>query len=303
MSDDLYTTLGVQQDCSQEDLKKAYRKLQMKHHPDKGGDMEYSKKINAAYSTLGDSEKRRQYDMKKANPFVGGMGGLNNDFFKMFFNGGNMPFGPMNGMSNDPNIRIFHNGRMFNVNNAALRKPAPIIKHIDITIMQAYAGGSVPLEIERWCQEGDVRKVEREKIYIPIRAGVDNNEIIIVRNKGNVINDNLRGDVKIFIRIANNTHFKRNGLNLLYRKRITLKEALTGFSFDLKHLSGKIYVINNQDGKIITPSFKKIINHMGMRRERKHPAPPIIGDLIIDFTIEFPENLTENQIKQLKKIL
>ena len=71
--DDLYKTLGVAKDASDEDIKKAYRKLAFKFHPDTNpGDKaaeEHFKQINAAYSVLGDKDKRRQYDMGAADPF------------------------------------------------------------------------------------------------------------------------------------------------------------------------------------------------------------------------------------------
>ena len=71
--DDLYKTLGVTKDASDEDIKKAYRKLAFKFHPDTNpGDKaaeEHFKQINAAYSVLGDKDKRRQYDMGAADPF------------------------------------------------------------------------------------------------------------------------------------------------------------------------------------------------------------------------------------------
>ena len=63
----------------------------------------------------------------------------------------------------------------------------------------------------------------------------------------------IKGDVKIFINITNDTELQRQGLNLVLNKTITLKEALCGFSFDLKYITGKIYKINNAtDVKIIT---------------------------------------------------
>ena len=302
--DDLYTILGVSNDAKHDDIKKAYRKLQMKHHPDKGGDPEICKKINDAYSILGDTERRQQYDMQKNNPFNGNLG-MHNAIFKMFFGGGmgGMP-GWMNmggGFQGPPQMHIFHNGKQFNMN--MLRKPMPIIKHIEISLEEAFKGTNIPLEIERWCQDGDIKRVEREKIYVNVRAGIDDNEIITIPQKGNIINDNLRGDIKINVKIKNTSDFTRKGLHLIYKKKITLKEALTGFKFDLTHLSGKTYVINNQEGRIIKPSFHKVIQHMGMRRERRHPAPPLSGDLIVTFDIVFPDSLTDEQITKLKEIL
>ena len=66
---DYYKLLGVNENSSQDEIKKAFRKLSLKHHPDRGGDAEEFKKINEAYSTLGDVEKKRMYDMQKNNYF------------------------------------------------------------------------------------------------------------------------------------------------------------------------------------------------------------------------------------------
>ena len=302
---DLYEILGISNDANQEDIKKSYRKLQMRHHPDKGGDPEVCKKINDAYGVLGDVELRQQYDMQKNNPF--NEMGMQNEIFKMFFGGDvgglpnwmNMQGG--NGFPGGGRMHIFHNGQPVHFN--MLRKPTPIIKRIEISLKEAFIGTNVPLEIERWCQEGDIKRVEREKIYINVRVGIDDNEMITIPQKGNIINDNLKGDIKVYVKIKNTSDFILKGLNLIYKKKITLKESLTGFKFDLKHLSGKTYVINNQGGRIIKPHFHKVLQHMGMRRERRHPAPPLAGDLIITFEIVFPDSLTDEQITQLKEIL
>ena len=154
-------------------------------------------------------------------------------------------------------------------------KPIPIVKHIDITIKQAYEGCMLPLEIERWCINGDVKQKEKEKIYINIPAGVDNNELIIHREKGNIINDKNIGDVKIFIVVKNTTNYTRKGLDLYYNKSITLKESLCGFSFDLKHISGETYKINNNRGNIVSNGYSKTIKNLGMKRKNK------IGNLIM----------------------
>ena len=93
---------------------------------------------------------------------------------------------------------------------------------------------------------------------------------------------------------------KREGLDLIYVKPVSVKEALIGFSFDLNHLSGKTYRINNKDGKVITDDYKKVVNFMGMKRERPHPASPVVGQLIIKFKIKFPETLTDEQKKAIE---
>ncbi len=59
----MYEVLGVPRDATDEDIKRAYKKLAMQHHPDKGGDAEQFQKISQAYETLSDPEKRRQLDI------------------------------------------------------------------------------------------------------------------------------------------------------------------------------------------------------------------------------------------------
>ena len=70
---DYYSTLGVPRDASQEEIKKAYRKLAMTHHPDRGGNPTEFQKLNDAYEVLSDISKRQQYDNPSArNPFNDG---------------------------------------------------------------------------------------------------------------------------------------------------------------------------------------------------------------------------------------
>jgi DnaJ family protein B protein 4 len=179
-----------------------------------------------------------------------------------------------------------------------MQKPPPIIKSIRITIEQAYLGCSLPIEVERWVLQNDIKHHEFETIYVPIHRGIDENEFIILREKGNIVNDTLKGDVKITIQIDNSSVFKRHGLDLIYTKTLTLKEALCGFSIELMHLSGKKLTLSNITNRtIISPNSKKVIGEFGMVREN------MIGNLIIEFVIQFPEKITDEQSKILADIL
>jgi len=284
--DNYYNILGVHENATADEIKKAYRKLQMKYHPDKNpGDNEskhMTQKINEAYETLRDDKKKMEYDMFRNNSFMRmnshgphNMDNMDipiNDIFNMMFGG--------------PKIHVFH-----------MNKPIPIIQSLTITMEQVYNGASVPLEIERWILEDGIKVFEKETIYVDIPKGIDENELIILRDKGNVINDNCRGDIKISIVVINTSNFKRNGLDLLLEKTISLKEALTGFSFELNHINGKSYILINNKGSIVPSGYKKIYKKMGLIRGNH------TGDLVIQFNVEFPDKLTTEQIDKLIEIL
>ena len=297
MNQNHYVTLGVSKDASQDEIKKKYRKLSLQHHPDRGGNEETFKKLSEAYEHIGDPENRQKYDMEQNNPFLGGGGGGggmpfgNDHLFNMMFGG--MPPG-FPGGPGGPNIQIFRNG--VPVNNP-LQRASPIIKTIEITLEQAYNGCNLPIEIERWILVEDKKQVEKETIYIDVPKGIDENEIIIIKDKGNVISDTNKGEIKIFIKITNNTDFTRHGLDLLFTREITLKESLCGFSFDMKYFNGKTFKINNSAGTVIQPNYKKMIPNMGLERNSHK------GHLIIEFTIKFPESLTKEQSDKISEIL
>ena len=328
-SESYYDILGVNDKSSKNDIKRAYRELSLKYHPDRNcGNTDFNSKfqqINEAYETLGDDQKREEYDQSKNNPFLkmsmgGGMGGGLDDLLNNLFsagmmgglNGGmgvNNPFFSEGGFSmhqmhpgfaggmGGPNIRVFHTSSAGHSPVPALQKPTPIVKTISIDMEQVLNGGNIPVDIERWIIENDLKVFENETLYVPIPQGIDDNEIIILKNKGNVLNDECRGDVKLFIKVENNTEFERHGLDLLINKTISLKEALCGFSFELKYINGKTYTLNNTLGNIIPPNYKKVIMNMGLTREGR------IGNLIIHFIVEFPEKMEVSKLEALNNIL
>ena len=164
--------------------------------------------------------------MQRNSPFVQMGGGDPNidNIMKMFFGGGGIP-GMDNGFShnvhfsmggNMPNIQVFRNGRPVNINT--IRKPAPITKTIEISIQDAYSGVTHPIHVERWVMYGNERRVEKEKMYVNILPGIDDGERMILKNKGNIANEQNKGDIQLFIKIKNETPFIRDGLDLIYKK-------------------------------------------------------------------------------------
>jgi DnaJ-class molecular chaperone len=81
---DFYQILGVAENATQDEIKKAYRRLAVEHHPDKGGDENKFKEISESYDTIGDENKRSQYDNQRRNPFANMGGGGFNPFEDMF---------------------------------------------------------------------------------------------------------------------------------------------------------------------------------------------------------------------------
>lgn len=305
---DYYKILNVEKNASQEEIKKSYRKLSLKVHPDKGGDENKFKELNEAFQILGDENKRKEYDFKLqfGNRNIN-MGfnmrenmGIPADILNMMFGGGNIPgnmpffnFSQSMNSENGPNIRIFRNG-VEQVN--PMSKPVPIIKTIEITLEDAYNGVNKPVDIERWIKEEDTKRFEKETIYINIPKGSDNNEIIFIRDKGNIISENNKGDIKLFLKVVNNTSFERNGLDLIYKKNISLKEALCGFSFEIKYFNDRKFNIKNENN-IIKQGYNKLVQGLGLTRGEQ------TGNLIIVFEIEFPDILSKEQTDKLREIL
>ena len=319
MSDNFYKVLGVDEKASKEDIKKSYRTLQMKYHPDRNNNSQdaniMTQKLNEAYETLGDDEKREEYDMTRNNPFLRGGSNMDvpmDDIINMIFGGmGGMQMGgfpgmpgmggmqmrgmpSMHGLPPGTKIHFFQGGNPMNFQQ--MQKPTAILKNIVIKLSQVLTGVNIPLEIERWIMEQGMKVFESETIYVTIPKGIDDGELILLKDKGTVLNETCKGDIKIFVKIDNDSMFKRAGLDLVLEKSITLKDALCGFSFEITYINGKSYTLNNNAGNIIPHGFRKIIPNMGLERDQHK------GNMVIEFNVQFPEKLSESVIASLKKI-
>lgn len=322
-STNFYDVLGIPSNSSDAEIKKKYRSLSMKHHPDRNpGNAEALKKsqeINEAYETLGDAQLRKRYDMSRNNPFVSlsSNHGTDVDINSLFGNLGNLfKQEGMNAFtdtfmsemkdngSNLPNIKIFRSGNttgshynnLFKHMPHLRPKPKALIKTIEIDIGKINEPNTIPVSIDRWIIENDMKTNETETIYVNVEQGIDDNEIIMMENKGN-IHEQLKGDVKIVIKVINNTNFRRQGLDLFIDQTITLKESLCGFSFELNYINGKNYTVNNTRGNIVSPEYRKTIPKLGITRGNN------VGNLIIIFHVEFPSELSNETIGQLLDIL
>jgi DnaJ-class molecular chaperone len=299
-----YDILGVCKDSDAKDIKKAYRTLSLKYHPDRNSDpdaTETYKQINEAYEILGDSDKKQEYD----NGNNGNNGNINhfnqnftdvNDIFNMMFSGQGFQ-----NMQGHPNIRMFSTshgpGRQFQQFHRIAR-PHDIDITIIIDMKQSFSGCIIPKEIERFVVTNNVKITENETIYINIPEGIDHNEAFIIKDKGHII-DNVKSDLKVIISVTDNVKFKRIGLDLIYKQNISLKESLCGFRIEFEHISGKKLNLNNIQPvyTIIKPGYKKIIPGYGMKRDN------VIGNLIFDFDIVFPDSFTSEQVDAIELLL
>ena len=262
-----YEILGLPKQASQDQIKKQYRKLSLEFHPDRpNGNATKFKEINEAYELLSDEKKRKQYDHEPI------------DFMEMLF----QP--DMFSKDMFPNM-MFH-----------MMKPPPLNITSTITLDQAYTGCKFPVKIERWIHNNHVKQCQLETCYIDIPQGIDSNECIMIPQKGNMGPDGAMGDVRLIIQVKPHL-LERNGLDLCYHHPITLKDALCGFNFELNYLQGKSYKIQNPRGNIVSPSYKKIIHGMGMKREGQ------TGDLVITFQIQFPTTLSEETTTTLETLI
>lgn len=321
-----YQILEIDPSSSFEEIKKAYRRLSFLYHPDKNnGEDSKFKDINSAYETLQDKAKRNQYDFEiqmlnnrpqYMDTFTERNNGISG-FFSSFFSdpsksnqtkipnifdsgSGSMDDiiaetiiqGMMNSLPKNKNVDfdIFNQKNQENNSN----HNEDINVHVQIDFLDSYSGCCVPIDIERSiikCHKETVKRKECEKIYLTIPAGVDNDEIIIVKDKGNIFNEN-KSDIKVHVKVKDHDTFKRNGLHLVLRKQISFKESLCGFKFNIDHINGQVLNFSSSKGNIIQNHDTKIIQDLGFKRNDK------TGNLIIEFVVLHPKNkLNENQLE------
>lgn len=304
-TEDYYKTLGVEETSTKEEIKKAFRKMSILHHPDKNGNTEESIKkfqqLNEAYEILGDERKRLEYDNRNNEPNI-------QDILNMFM-GGEQVFAGMPGMMfgmgpmGPMGIHVMSGGMPNQMPSSMpcpmmnqLQRPPPIVKHLEVTLDDIMNGTTLEVNIERWVMHQGHKQYEQALFSVPLPQGVDDNEILIFRGHGHIINPSLKGDVKIMVKTKPHD-FRRDHLDLILDKTVSLKEALCGeFSFVIK-LNGKTYTLANHKGSIIAPEFRKIYPNMGICKDGQ------TGNLIIHFHVQFPQTLTFEQIDQIKTIL
>jgi DnaJ-class molecular chaperone len=292
---DPYQVLNVSKDATESQIKKAYRELSFKNHPDKNPGIDTSEKmqqINEAYEILGDPARKEAYD-NPPNPVEQMLHDLfkrgEEDPFMQMFQGHGFPQGfpgfHVQGFPSQGFPGHFHFSTMQTTLETA----------IELTYEQAYLGHSTPIVVERIVQVGGNHTKVSEKIYVNTCPGIDHGECIEIPEKGNQFQQH-KGSLRILIEIKDHATFQRKGLDLIYPVQLPFKDTICGFDITVQHLDGTQYKIKNNRGNIILNGQEKNVKGKGFVREDRR------GDLILRFQV-IPPSFSEEQLAILDTVL
>jgi curved DNA-binding protein len=285
MAKDYYKILGVDRNAKEEDIKKAFRKLAIKYHPDKNPGNKSAedkfKEINEANDVLGDPQKRKKYDQFGENwnaPNVEqdyGSGGYGystmntEDFENVFGSGG--------GFSD-----IFEN--IFGSRTSKQGRKST-----------SFAGNDINAEMEISLEEayhGITKQffLNNQSLSIQLKPGIKDEQILKLKGKGSPgINNGPPGDLYLTIKVKEHPTFKRKDNDLYTDLTIDLYTAVLGGKADVYIVSGIF--------KIDIPEETK--NEKVLRLKGKgmpvYNKPGVFGDLYVKIKVDLPSNLSEKE--------
>lgn len=341
-NEELYKLLEVEKTATSQEIKKAYRNIAKKAHPDKGGDPEKFKEINMAYEVLSNEEKRSTYDKYGMDGLKdgGGPGGFE-DIFGHFFGGGGARRRQDNGMRKTKPIQKVlqvkledvYNGKVVNMElnkrvccEACAGKGGKNIKTCTeckgngFKVKTQMLGPGMIQQSQVPCNtcrgegkifdekdrcgvcKGEKIKSVDKTIEVPVDKGIPNEKVVLFAGEGNEVPGAMAGDLQVVISIKPHPIFERKGADLFMKKKISLVEALTGVNFKVKNLDGTEITICSAPADVISSGSLKVIQGKGMPFYQDSMSN---GNLIITFEVEFPKpgSLKKDAIENLKKYL
>jgi curved DNA-binding protein len=287
---DYYSVLGIKKGSSDDEVKKAYRKLAMKYHPDRNeGDAKAESKfkdISEAYAVLSDKKKRREYDQFGSEGFHQKFS--QEDIFRDFdvndilrgFGFGSNPGNPHQGRGGFPGGR-----NPFQRPHPESVKPPTLIKELSIGFEEAALGAQRNISISR---NGVV-----EETNIKIPSGITNGKILRLKGKGHLSPDGKnQGDLHLKIRVLPHPLFSRDAQNVMVDSDIKLTDALLGTTIEVQTLNG-IKSVKIPPG--IQNNSKLRLKEVGIKA-----SSGVQGDQLVNIKIAIPKGLTEEQIKHIQ---
>lgn len=273
---DYYATLGLNRNASDVEIKKAYRSLAMKYHPDRGGDEKKFKEISQAYEFLSDPNKKQIIDMGGDPNAQPGMGGFNQNPFEFHFNTGNL---------ND----IFGNFGFGGFGRQPMKRNRSLNINVEITLEDVLTGKDFTAEVSI--------PEKNKMINIHIPQGIEHGQQIRYEGMGDDSIQNLRpGDLLVNVMIREHKLFRREGTSLLIDKEISVWDALLGTSLEIKTLDNKTLSINIPAGT--QPETMLSCKGEGLPNMRTK----VRGNLLIKIKLTVPKNLSSTQIEMIKQI-
>jgi curved DNA-binding protein len=302
---DYYEILGVPKTASEDDVKKAYRKLALKYHPDRNpGNKEAEeqfKGINEAYAVLSDKDKRKEYDTYGMSGFqqrysqediyrgfnIGDLfkdlGFGTGDIFSTIF--GRQPGGASAGRETRSGRRV-HDFGDFVTRDRTAANELDLQYELEIPFMDAIRGGEKVLTFTS--QQGN------EELKVKIPKGINPGQKLRLHGKGSRDPYTGRtGDLYVTIKVAEHPFFKREGNDLYVTKEVRVTDALLGGSVEVPTIDGP--------KQIKIPSGMKAhskVRLKGLGVDTKQGR----GDEYVEITIEVPRKLTDKQKAVLEEL-